>query len=393
MEETQSDDAAAAEGSSSSDGSLVDPTEAPAPPGEFEGMSVEACVAEAAEEKARGNEHFKAKRHTEACACYERGVRLVEHKKDAAISGVDGARELLASLLTNITACGLRMERWSDVIQRATDALALDKGESVNLKALFRRGIARSRLGLDGGAKADLHAVCRAEPRNRDARAELSAVSERLAEAKLTERNAFASMFTSGKSLYAAEEAEAKRKAAAEAEAAAAKKAREEEEEAAMRTDWEAECKRLRADGGPAADAESGEGGASVVAAICGESASGEPPITFEKFKEKRKAAEKEAREAKRVAGVIEKYMAELVAKVDREVTLEMRREEKKKELEAKMVARMAVAEERLQKIAARDAEKEENRNRREADRARREEEKELDAKFAHMRKARAAAP
>jgi len=103
------------------------------------GLSVEECVAKAAEAKAAGNEQFKACENADACLSYQLVVQYVRtHATDAA------ARELLLSAHTNLAAAQIRLELWEDAAAAASAALALDPA---SVKAMFRRGLSHARMG------------------------------------------------------------------------------------------------------------------------------------------------------------------------------------------------------------------------------------------------------
>ena len=73
----------------------------------------------------------------------------------------------------------LRREEWAEAVVHAEGALELD---AAHAKALWRRGVARRRLGELDGAHADLLRVAKEMPSNRECRRELQAVKELLKE-------------------------------------------------------------------------------------------------------------------------------------------------------------------------------------------------------------------
>ena len=126
--------------------------------------------------KGTGNEKFKAGECGAAITAYQEAVdKLTSDAAKKALldffkshpDATDSATPLLASLHLNMAACHIKSEQWESAEIAATAALKLDP---TNVKAKFRRGIARSNLGSFDEAKTDLTAVCRAEPRNREAR-------------------------------------------------------------------------------------------------------------------------------------------------------------------------------------------------------------------------------
>ena len=101
-------------------------------------------------------------------------------------------KPVLISLNSNMAAASLRLEKWEATVAAASAALELDPQNS---KALFRRGSARSKLGQLASAKDDLLSACRADPKDRNARAELEAVTERLKAQKAEEKATFAQKY------------------------------------------------------------------------------------------------------------------------------------------------------------------------------------------------------
>lgn len=206
---------------------------------------VSALLSRTAELKQQGNTHFKAGNLNAAQTAYIDGIsRLTSNAAKKALrewwshSGTeDTATPLLVSLHTNLAAVHVKLEQWEAAITAATSALTLD---SSSVKARFRRGVACSRIGQMQEAKADLTAVAKADPKNREARTVLEVVNAALAEQTTSEKARYSKAFA-GKSLYADEEAKAEAAKAAEAATKAA-------EEAALLQEWRDECDRLRAE-------------------------------------------------------------------------------------------------------------------------------------------------
>ena len=171
---------------------------------EFGGLTATEAVEKAAGLKAEGNESFKAQKNSEAHDAYLRGLKCLKAHEAA-----EGGAALLASLNLNSAAVELRLELWSAAVESA--AKALEHGADAG-KARFRRGVALHRLGRLDESKEDLTAVCRADPKNRDARTELVAVSAVLTERKAAERKGFSGLFGAGKGLYHDEEIKARQR-------------------------------------------------------------------------------------------------------------------------------------------------------------------------------------
>lgn len=252
---------------------------------------VKNLVARCTELKAVGNEHFKAGRCDEAVIEYQKAVdkltsapakkALAEFFK-ASPDSPDTASPLLASLHGNMAACHVKASQWESAIRAASEALKL---EPDNLKARFRRGVACSHVGQHAEAKADLTAVARVDPTNREARRLLEGVNTALKQQRSSERAMFGKAF---EGIRKEEENKAAAEAAAEAERKAAA-------EAAELQAWREECNALRdrvAGPKPTTDQlrlQAREGGAA------GEAAQKEldrlAPISLKDFREARRKA------------------------------------------------------------------------------------------------------
>ena len=256
-----------------------------------DGAPVKNLVARCTELKAVGNEHFKAGRCDEAVIEYQKAVdkltsapakkALAEFFK-ASPDSPDAATPLLSSLHGNMAACHVKASQWESAIRAASEALKL---EPDNLKARFRRGVACSHVGQHAEAKADLTAVARADPTNREARRLLEGVNTALKQQRSSERAMFGKAF---EGIRKEEESKAAAEAAAEAERKAAA-------EAAELRAWREECNALRdrvAGPKPTTDRlrlQAREGGAA------GEAAQKEldrlAPISLKDFREARRKA------------------------------------------------------------------------------------------------------
>ena len=219
-----------------------------------DGTAVHNLLARVAELKLSGNTKFKAGEHEAAIADYEAGTgsltseaakKALKHYFTTHHDAEDTASPLLASLHGNLAACHVKLEAWERASTAASAALKL---EPSNVKARFRRGVAYSKCGQLDEAKADLSAVIRSDPKNREARAVLETVLTALKQRASSEKAMFGKAFA-GPSLYADEAA----KAAKAAEAAEVARAAE---EAALFQEWRDECDSLRKRGPPNAAAE-----------------------------------------------------------------------------------------------------------------------------------------
>ena len=147
--------------------------------------TVEALRAELVRLKDVGNVQFKAGKYEEAVAAYKSALAAAKKPWKRADEAKAIICPLLISLHSNLAATHLKWARLREApLQEyhaaeaaATDALGYD---AKNVKALYRRGVARAELGRLATAKDDLVAACRADPKDRTARDELDRVQEKL---------------------------------------------------------------------------------------------------------------------------------------------------------------------------------------------------------------------
>ena len=158
---------------------------------------VAGLIAKAAELKGIGNDHFKAGETAKAVTPYEDAVkRLTSDVAKKALrefykshpDETDTATPLLVSCHTNLAACHVKSQQWESAAAAATAALALDASQ---VKARFRRGVACSHLGKLDEAKADLTAVVKADPKNKEARTVLETVMNAVIIRREGERDCF----------------------------------------------------------------------------------------------------------------------------------------------------------------------------------------------------------
>ncbi|CAN0391958.1 unnamed protein product, partial [Laminaria digitata] len=115
--------------------------------------------------KDRGNACIAAGDSAGALKHYERGIKIT-----SSLSSDEQGKALLISLRLNLALACTKEERFFDAASAASKVLEVD---AANVKALFRRGVARARLGALEDAKTDLLAVIKADPRNGGAKKEL----------------------------------------------------------------------------------------------------------------------------------------------------------------------------------------------------------------------------
>jgi peptidylprolyl isomerase len=157
-------------------------------------MSPEERVEFAKKLKAEGTEFFQNKKYQDAVTKYEDAAN---YAVDEGISGNDVPEEdhaLYVSCSLNVAMCNMKLKEWADAIQACNSVLEIDS-EAKNIKALYRRGLARMNMGLLQEAKEDLMVAYKEDPQNKDVRKALASIKEKHAENKKKEKAAFGGLF------------------------------------------------------------------------------------------------------------------------------------------------------------------------------------------------------
>lgn len=158
-------------------------------------LSPQERIAEAEKMKAAGTEFFKEKRFEEGAAQYEESALFAVEE---GISGNDipeGERQLYVSCFGNAAMCYIKLKSWPDAIRTCDKVLEIDSETTSNIKALYRRGLARMHLGLYKEAKADLMDAYKIDNSNKDVRKAIKQLKEASQKAKNKEKAAFGGMF------------------------------------------------------------------------------------------------------------------------------------------------------------------------------------------------------
>ena len=92
----------------------------------------------------------------------------------------------------NASQCALNDHEWAAAMAYATRAAKLDPA---NVKALFRRGVARSKVGMLEEAKADLKEAARLDPKNRAVRAAWNDLKQLILDQKKGAKSTFKGAF------------------------------------------------------------------------------------------------------------------------------------------------------------------------------------------------------
>jgi peptidylprolyl isomerase len=155
-------------------------------------MTAEERLAAAETLKAEGHDWFQQKRFDRAAEAYQEAA---EYSVDEGIEGEDVPEEekpLYVSCWSNAAACFLQTNDYTDAVRACNNVLA---AEPKNLKGLYRRGLARLKMGFLKEAKQDLMAAYEIDNANKDVRKALAQLKQAAELAKQKEKKAFGGFF------------------------------------------------------------------------------------------------------------------------------------------------------------------------------------------------------
>nr|UWK01889.1 FK506 binding protein [Locusta migratoria manilensis] len=155
-------------------------------------MSSEERLEAASASKEEGNKAFKSGDIEGASRMYAEAKDMLEGSEEWADAHAAAAKPLKLSVHLNLASCFLKSEAWLECVLECTAALKLDNG---SVKALFRRGVARTHLAEYDTAKVDLIAAAKADPRNVEIRKALDECKKAAAEYERVSSQTYAKMF------------------------------------------------------------------------------------------------------------------------------------------------------------------------------------------------------
>ena len=144
--------------------------------------------------KAEGTQAFQEHAYATAALKYELAGDY------AVAEGIDGEnvpeneRPLYVSCWLNAAMCHIKLKEWTEAIAACNRLLEIEE-ELDNLKALYRRGLARMKVGLLKEAKIDLMDAYNVDNANKDVRRALAELKKTMADAKAKEKKAFGNLF------------------------------------------------------------------------------------------------------------------------------------------------------------------------------------------------------
>ncbi|KEG13007.1 cyclophilin [Trypanosoma grayi] len=116
-----------------------------------------------------GNNLFKGAEYENATEKYEKAVRFVNAANKTSANEV-AVNEKLVACYNNTAACALKLSRWAEARNAATQVLEIEESNS---KALFRRGVANLNARDPESAVADLARAQSLDPENAEIAAKL----------------------------------------------------------------------------------------------------------------------------------------------------------------------------------------------------------------------------
>lgn len=150
-------------------------------------MSAEEKLTEAGKLKDEGTQLFKEKRFAEACQSYEDAATFLAEDR-----GADGEALFLTCKL-NTSQCFLSQNLFPEAASSATAVL---KKDGNNVKALYRRGLARNHMGLSEEALADLTLALSLDPDNKAVQLEIAKAKKAIVDANKKAKQTYGNMFS-----------------------------------------------------------------------------------------------------------------------------------------------------------------------------------------------------
>lgn len=156
-------------------------------------LSDEEKIESANKLKDSGTGHFQAKQYANAIADYEEASKLIE--------SIPSMEALWISCKLNCALASINIVDYPSAVTYASDVL---KKDSLNVKALYRRGIARNHLGLPDEAIIDLNQALSIDPDNKSVKSEILKSKKLIQESKKKTKAAYGNFFSkmSGNCIY-----------------------------------------------------------------------------------------------------------------------------------------------------------------------------------------------
>jgi peptidylprolyl isomerase len=148
-------------------------------------MTDDEKVAHATSCKDRGTIAFKDKKFDEALLLYDEAANVIDD--------VDSAEALWVTCQLNSAQCAINLSNYTLANEKSSQALSKDGS---NVKALYRRGLARNHLGLAEEALGDLNRALQLDPENKPVQVEINKAKKLISDAKKREKASYGNMFS-----------------------------------------------------------------------------------------------------------------------------------------------------------------------------------------------------
>jgi len=156
-------------------------------------MSPDEKLAKAKSLKDEGTNCFTQKMFGDAALKYIEAADYVFDDEEGE-HVTDDSKPIFVSCWSNAAMCYIKTKDWTDAIDACNKVLSLED-EKQNLKALYRRGLAKMNMGDYAKAKTDLLQAHKIDDKNKDVRKAINKLKEEIAAAKKKEKNTFGGMF------------------------------------------------------------------------------------------------------------------------------------------------------------------------------------------------------
>lgn len=134
--------------------------------------------------KEAGTKAFQEKDFIKAIELYNEAADFVE--------SINEAKTLFVACKLNAAQAAINIQDYTNAVGYATEAL---KKENNNVKALYRRGLARNHLGLSDEALDDLNYALELDSENKSVKLEIAKAKKAIADAKKKTKAAYSGFF------------------------------------------------------------------------------------------------------------------------------------------------------------------------------------------------------
>lgn len=156
-------------------------------------MSTSERLAESMKQKEAATVAFKSKDYEDAAERYAQALDYLSDAEDFSSEEEEKVcKEAELALMSNLALVHLKLENWTEAAAKASDVL---EKNPLNVKALYRRGLARMHGDLLPQAKEDFVAVLTIDAQNRDVRREMKVLKQKLQEEKTRQKSMFGGFF------------------------------------------------------------------------------------------------------------------------------------------------------------------------------------------------------